>query len=363
MARGRVVLVCVALVACGGDDRAAQERAAQVAACTDAIERAGDAPPGEQVEVVARGCTAACDGLADWLAARGATRVRPRVHATDPVRPPTSAILVEACGPRDAPAELASDEARVLGAVAAWLGRALERGVADSQLPARVEHVTEGTYFALPLPAHPALPATRYWSPARGRRFVIVDDELRIGVAPHARIRGGRLEAPAVPGAYPGQRVERDRLAAAFEEHAEVLRQQGVPPVGVPLVIAAGDVPLARVLDIATRLGTATVEIAVAGESTLAHPVLLERRGTAVANPELHLTPTTITLRGFGDDRTTDRDHLAGELDHFAAVNAPVRAIELYPDATATVADLAIVLDACLQARISSVIFAPRPTR
>lgn len=358
MPHGRIIPVCLALVACGGSDGAARDRAAQVAACTDAIERAGDAAPGEQVELVARGCTAACDGLAEWLAARAALRVRPRVVAVDPDRPPPP--LPEAClAPGDAPADLASDEARVLAIVARWLDGALERGVADPQLPARVEHVTERAAFVLPLPAHPGLPVARYRSPPRGHRFVLVDDELRVGVTPHGRLRGGRVELVTVPGAYPGQAVAPDQLAASFEQHAELLRQQGTPPVGVPLVIARADLPLARVLGVVERLGTPTVELAVGGEATFAHPVVLERRGTAVANPELHLTAGAIALRGFGDDRTTDRDHLAGELDHFAAVNAPVRAIELHADATTTVADLALVLDACLQARISSVIYLP----
>lgn len=388
MVRFVVACAAVAVVGCGGDERGRRERGAQVAACADAVERAAATPPGDQVEAIARGCPAACGGLADWLAARAATRLRPGVEGYVPGIATLSALvggcqprcdpsvveqvpastrwvsLADSCGteplglPRDH-LHLASEEWLALTEVARWIERSLRAGVADSQVPGRVEHVTSASLFALPAPAYPDVPATRFRMSSRARQFIVAGDELRLGAVPHVRLRGGRLESLAVPGAHPGQRVALDQLGAAYAEHAAVLSQQVSPADAAPLVIAPASTPLARVLDLITRLGVGHAEVAVAGDVSYAHPVLLERRDKAVAVPELHLQPAGVAIRGFGDDRETTWDHLDSELDHFAAVNAPVRAVELVPHPAATLADLAKVLDACVEARISAVIFAP----
>jgi hypothetical protein len=383
-----VVSAAVAVLGCGGDERARRERGAQVAACADAVERAAAAPPGDQVEAIARGCPAACGGLADWLAARAATRLRPGVESYAPgiatlaallggcqPRCDASAVaqvpastrwvtLADSCGtdplglPRDH-LHFASEEWLALTEVARWIERSLRAGVADSQVPGRVEHVTSTSRFALPAPAYPDVPATRFRMTSRARQFIVVGDDLRLGTMPHVRLRGGRLEALAVPGAHPGQRVALDQLGAAYAEHSALLSQQVSGGDAGPLVIAPASTSLARVLDLITRLGVGHAELAVAGDVAYAHPVLLERRDKAVAAPEIHLQPTGISIRGFGDDRDTDWDRLDAELDHFAAVNAPVRAVELVAHPAATLADLARLLDACVEARISAVIFAP----
>ena len=388
MVRFVVACAAVAAVGCGGDERGRRERTGQVAACADAVERAAAAPPGDQVETIARGCPAACAGLGDWLAARAATRLRPGVETYAPGVAALSALLggceprcdasavaqvpastrwvtlADTCGadplglPRDH-LHLASEEWLALTEVARWIERSLRAGVADSQVPGRVEHVTAASRFALPVPAFPDVPATRYRMTSRARQFIVVADDLRLGTMPHVRLRGGRLESLAVPGAHPGQRVALDQLGAAYAEHSALLSQQVAGADAGPLVIAPASTPLARILDLITRLGVGHAELAVAGDVSYAHPVVLERRDKAVAAPEIHLQPAGVSIRGFGDDRDTSWDRLDAELDHFAAVNAPVRAVELVPHAAATVADLARILDACVEARISAVIFAP----
>lgn len=380
MVRAVVVCCVVAALACGGDERGRRERTAQLARCADAVERAAAAPPGDQVEVIARGCPAACGGLADWLAARALTRLRhgveshapgvaslaallggcmPRCDATAVAQVPASTrwvTLADTCGPdvlgipRDQ-LHLGSEEWLALTEVARWIERTQRAGLSDPQVPTRVEHVTSASTFTLPPPTHPGVPATRFRMASRARRFVVAGDEVRIGTVPHVRLRSGRLEALAVPGAHPGQRVAIDQLGSAYAELAE--------DGDAPVLIAASTTSLARVLDLLTRLGVGRAELAVAGDVTFAHPVLLERRDMAVAAPEIHLEASGLAIRGFGDDRQTDWDHLDAELDHFAAVNAPVRAVELVAHPGATIGDLARLLDACVGARISSVIFAP----
>jgi hypothetical protein len=143
-----------------------------------------------------------------------------------------------------------------------------------------------------------------------------------------------------------------------YAEHAKLLGTDGPP---APLVIADAATPIARVLDLITRVGATTAELAVAGDVTLAHPVILERRVSQFATPEVHLQPAGVLIRGFGDDRVADWDHLDAELDHFTAVNAPVRSLALVAGPTATAGDLARLLEACVVARVSTLIFAPDP--
>ena len=343
--RAALALACGLAIACDGDRRGRGERRAQLATCADAIERAGAAAPGEQVELVARGCTPACPGLVEWLAARSAARVRPGVERV--VEVPPGAALAPCAADGD------SEEASALAAVARWVDATAE-DVDDGDLARRLEHVTSAATFTLPLPPAAAPPAARFRTPSRARQFVAIGPELRTGVVPHARLRGGRVERGTVAGAHPGQRVALDQLGAVFARHRSML--DGDPsPV---LVIAAPDAALATVLEVITRLGVEHAELATdAG----AHPVLVARRGSAFAVPEVELTPTGAVIRGFGDDRVAVWDHLDAELDHFAAVNAPVRAVELRAHDRATVADLVRLLDAAVVARISAVLFEPPP--
>ena len=361
----RLVVACcaVAVLGCRGDEQGRRERTAQLAACADAIERAGASPPGEQVEVIARGCPAACPELADWLSAHAAAEVRPGVEAGPAPAGPGALASCGAAGLGPPPdlAHLASEEWLVLAVVARWIERTLRAGLSDAQVPGRLEHVTSAAVIALPAPAAPGTPASRFRMASGARQVVVIGDDLRLASAPHARLRGGRLEVLAFPGAHPGQRVALDQLGAVYTQHAELLAQQG-PPAGQPprpLVIAPAEARVADVLDVITRLGVGHAELAVAGDSASAHPVLLERRDKAVATPEIRVEPMGVLIRGFGDDRVTTWDGLEVELDHFAAVNAPVRSFELIAHQGATIADLVRVLDACVVARVSTVIFAP----
>jgi hypothetical protein len=386
-----LALLAIGTLGCGKPDRGRGERTAQLASCTDALEKAGSAPAGEQAEILARGCPATCDGLGAWLAAQAVLTVRPGVFAvaSEPADapPPLVALvagchtgcdaaaatgrvpaamrwpaLLDVCGadalglPREQET-LASEEGVVLAEVSRWIERTAHAGVSDAQLAARIEHVSLSSLFALPLPAHPGVPASRFRSPSHARQFVMLEDELRVGTVPHVRLRGGRLDVIAVPGAYPGQRVDVDQLAAVLAQHAEVLVQLGAPVTAPPLVIADSAVPLSRILDLITRLGVDRD----LGADTHAHPVLLERPARRLAIPEIVLDDHGISLRGFGDDRQTDWDHLDAELDNFAAVNAPIRALELHALPGSSVADLVRILDACVIARISALVFVPAP--
>jgi hypothetical protein len=190
---------------------------------------------------------------------------------------------------------------------------------------------------------------------------VTIDRELRVGALPHVRLRAGRLELLAVPGPYPGVRVEPDQIAAMFAQQGEVLAREGGAAAPAPLVLADSTAAVARILDVLIRLGVDHAELAVAGDVTMAHPVLLERQGRALAQPEIRIEPggAGLTIVGFGDDRVVGWDQLPGELDHFAAVNAPIRAMEIRPQPDTTVAELVRVMDACVTARVSTLIFVP----
>jgi hypothetical protein len=389
VARAWLLFVPCAAVACGDADRGRAERTAALAACADAIDKAGAAAPGEQLEPIARGCAPACSGLGDWLTARAAASHRPGVQR-DPspgVSPPVVALvagcargcdaagvigsvptellwpaLIDRCGadsfglPRDQPG-LASEEWLVMSSVARWLERSLRAGVSDDQVPRRIEHVTGQRQIVLPLPVRPGLPESRFRAPSRARQFVAIGDGIRIGATPTARIRNGRVDLVAVPGADLGQRVDDDQVGPLYAQHADVL---GAGPPRPPLVLADRATPLTRVLDVITRIGVGAAELAVAGDVAHAHPVLLERQGSRFATPEIQLGEAgAITIRGFGDDRHTDWDHLTEELDHFAAINAPVRVIELHPHPATTIADLVRILDACVVARIAAIVFIP----
>jgi hypothetical protein len=118
---------------------------------------------------------------------------------------------------------------------------------------------------------------------------------------------------------------------------------------------------VARLIDVLTRLGVEAAELAVAGDVTMAHPVLLQRQGQAVAHPEIRIDPggRGLTIVGFGDDRAIGWDQLDAELDHFAAVNAPIRSMEIRPQPETTVEELVRVMDACVVARVSTLVFLP----
>src|SRR5687767_6831660 len=66
------------LAGCGQDDRGRRERTDALVVCADALERSVGGPAGDQVEGVARGCPAACPGLAGWVTARAPGRIRVR---------------------------------------------------------------------------------------------------------------------------------------------------------------------------------------------------------------------------------------------------------------------------------------------
>ncbi len=384
--RWLLALVLVVLAACGGPDGRAKERTAQLATCADAVERAGAAAPGDQATALASGCRPACAGLADWLEARqGGARAGPtpspaarliagcfpacarRLDGTATATPVDWAATTAQCGaealhlPADQP-QLASEDWLVLTAVARWLDGSVRAGVSDRQVASRVEHVSERAVFRLPLQAHAGLPATRHRRAPRAAQFLTIGpgEELRAGTLPHARLRGGRVELLAVPGPPPGQRVVLDELGGAVVQHAAMFAQVvGSPPPETPLVLARADAPLSRLLAVVMRGGASEVEIAVAGPTTAAHPVVLQRLTTQAATPTIEIGVDGIAVRGFGDDRVTDRDHLAAELDHFAAINAPVRALELLAHPDATVADLAFIMDAAWGARVEALLFAP----
>lgn len=341
------------------DDGRVRERTAQLATCADAIERAGAAAPGEQTPALAAGCGAACPGLADWLTARAQPRPAAEVLTAGtstaaarliagcfpacaqrlgaaPDGHQTWATTAAACGadlglPADRP-DLASSDWLVLTAVARWLDASARAGVSDPQLVERLVGVSERAVFRLPPPAAPGLPVTRHRRAPRAASTVALTSGAA-GAFAQARLHGGKVElvAPAAP-----------------------------PPGAAVLVLAAADAPLADLLDVVRRSPAPQLELAVSGATTGAHPVVLERLTTQVAAPTIELGATSFAIRGFGDDRVTDRAHLAEELDHFAAINAPVRALELHAHDGATVAELAFVMDAAWDARVEALLI-PEP--
>jgi hypothetical protein len=130
-----------------------------------------------------------------------------------------------------------------------------------------------------------------------------------------------------------------------------------------PLLVVDAATPLARVIEVAAHLGAPRVEVAVAGDAALAHAVVLERETAATAAiPVLRLGAAgRVDIAGLSDDRTTDVTKLPDELRHFTAVNAPVRRLSLEASLPATAADLVRILDACAEARVDALVFAPRP--
>ncbi|MCA9680109.1 MAG: hypothetical protein KC464_34070, partial [Myxococcales bacterium] len=299
------------------------------------------------------------------LAEREGAAADPDPEVVDDPPPPTWPEVVAICGtdgvgvPADQPG-LASAEWLVLLEVARWLERASAAGFDDRQVPARLEHVTSGSLFPLPPPSSDDLPRARSRQAPRASQFVSIGAQLRVGALSQARLRGGHLELLAVPGTYPGQVVDDQQLGAVLAQHGDMLTQlTGRTPPAAPLIVAAADVRLQRVLDVVTRLGAPQAEIAVAGPTAAAHPVVLERKAMQVGAPVIALGVDRIAIRGFGDDRVTDHAGLATELDHFAAVNAPVRALELHAHAGATLAELVALMDACWQARVEALVFVP----
>jgi hypothetical protein len=262
-------------------------------------------------------------------------------------------------------AYLASADWWILARVAAWLDAAHARPLDDSQLPAQIEHATLRATFPLPLPARDpagryALPPSRHGHPSDARLYVIVGDaEVRAGAVPTARVRGAELDVRVGPGGdFPGQPVDEGQVGQVVAEDAALLGGDGARP---PLLLIDERAPVARVASVFAQLEVGRGEVAVAADSARAHDVLLERASPEFAAAPLLVVrdagaPGAIAIRGFGDDRATTWAGLDDELDHFAAVNAPVRHIALVVEAPLTAAQLVAILDACAHARIASLI-------
>ena len=407
----------MAVVGCLGcrdrGDGAARTR--DLALCVDAIDRAPAARPEHRLDLLARGCAPACPGLATWADLRAAAAGAPaaaeqRRRWTDPSAaepgPRMSAAtvallegcramcspqaeltalrtapaerwaaLLGACGPGalgldESQAYLASEAWLILHRINGWLEAMRRSAVDDPQLPAQLERATRRAYFRLPLPARHRGAGYQLAASDRGRAtdavvYVLVTaGELRVGTVPLARLRGPDLELrPAPGGAFPGVRVTDAQAGQAARDQAGYVERE-IPGAAelAPLVVADAATPLARVVEVVFAVGAPRIEVAVAADVALAHPVAVERQTPeSAAVPVIRIAADHLEILGLSDDRTTAWDHLADELRHFAAVNAPVRKVGLEPAAPATAADLVRILDACAEAHVAALVVAPPP--
>ena len=394
------IVAALALAACHGGARERAKRTHELQACTRALERAAQLAPEARLVAVARGCAPACAGLAPWADATDGTATAPRSWRHDwmvgagPVTADpgaATAALVDGCAPcMGAPkgaawpqvaaqcgpaafglgkdrAYLASTDWWILSRIAAWLGQTRGESLDDAQLAGETERAADHLTFALPLPARSA--EARYVLPssALGRRtdariYVVVGAQLRAGAVPLARLRGPDLDVRTGPGGdFPAQQVDDGQIGQVFAEDVALVGADGGDTARPPLLLIDEHATLARIAEVFASLGVARAEVAVGGDAALAHPVLLERASSETAAvPTLIVRADAIAIQGFGDDRTTTWAALPDELDHFAAVNAPVRRLALDAQAPLDAQQLVAILDACARAHVASIVVPSR---
>jgi hypothetical protein len=392
----------VALAACHGGAERRAKRTRELQACTSALERAAQLGPQERLLAVARGCAPACAGLAPWADATDGTATAPRSWrhdwmvgagpaAVDPGA--ATAALVDGCSPCATArahgetwpqiasrcgagalglgkerAYLASADWWILSRVAAWLAATRTEPLDDPQLAGETEHAADHANFALPLPAQS--PDARYVLPASavGRRtdarlYVIIGGaQLRAGAVPVARLRGPDLDVRTGPGGdFPAQQVDDGQIGQVFAEDAALIGADGGDAARPPILLVDQHTALARIAEVFAEIGVSRAEVGVGGDAALAHPVLLERASLDnAAAPSLIVRADAIAIQGFGDDRTTTWAGLPDELDHFAAVNAPVRRLALDAQVPLDARQLVAVLDACARAHVASLVLPAR---
>jgi hypothetical protein len=400
--------VALAVVAaCGGGAERRAKRTHELAACVDALDRASQLGPEPRLIAAARGCAPACAGLATWADATEGTVLAPRSwrsdwKRTEPLAPDPDAateVLLEGCAPacpgarprggnpwaaiasRCGPgalglgkerAYLASADWWILSRIAAWLEAVRGEPVDDAQLPGLLERAAQRAAFTLPLPARNldgryTLPPSRLGRRSDARLYVIVNAaEVRAGAVPVARVRGPDLDVRTGPGGdFPGALVDDGQLGQVFAEDAAMIAGDRGGPPRPPLLLIDAHATVARVASVFAQLGVPRAEVGVAGDAARAHPVVLERASSENAAAPLLVVRDatgdgTIRIEGFGDDRTTTWAGLDDELDHFAAVNAPVRRIALGADVPVNATQLVAILDACARAHVASLVL---PTR
>ncbi|HTJ43969.1 MAG TPA: hypothetical protein VL463_17810, partial [Kofleriaceae bacterium] len=269
-------------------------------------------------------------------------------------------------------AYLASADWWILSRIATWIEATRAEPVDDKQLPAQIEHATQRAAFTLPLPARNldgryTLPPSRRGRRSDARIYLIVNAaEIRAGAVPIAHLRGPELAVAAgAGGGFPGSLVDEGQLGQVFAEDVALIgRDRGDASV-VPILLVDAHATVARVATVFAELGVSRAEIGVAGVAAEAHPVVIERATSEnAAAPSLVVHDPSgagsIALQGFGDDRATTWAGLDDELDHFAAVNAPVRRLALVTDGTVTAQQLVQILDACARAHVASLVMPAR---
>lgn len=380
--------VCLACSVCSGRGSRLDARAvAELGVCVQAMDAASAERGLDEVRTLARGCSGACPALAGFGADESidlddVTRLLEGCHMFCSAEARAAwdqapiegrfAALARACGPEtygltQKSAPLLSEGWVVLLRVHEWLERQ-RRGV-DKAMEMEIEHAGMRAHFHLPLPARLdgvyALPAADEREGSRAAFYVIIElgepARVRGGAVPVARLRLADLERRPVPGGeFPGK-----HLVSPAADYAELVRLlEGVHPgmkrewfVAEPLVLADRSVQVRALLAAVAAIEQPRFRLGVSDRTAMAHRVAIEHvSGAGGADVLLRVTADGYEILGGSEAVRVPaghgaRERMAAQLAEIASARAPLDRIELDLGPSATVSDLAAILDVLARAR------------
>jgi hypothetical protein len=402
-ARHLAIATCVALLGCGAckrddpDTDRVRELERRLEHCAATLERLAAIDGSERAAALARGCPYACVGLepygqkppgedggirpveplaehCDFFCSERARQAWLRADEGEELEAVVAECGHDYYGLREDTASSFSDSFFVVHRIGVWLAQARASLPDDSELAARLDHLTANVHIPLSLPSR-HLPhfelarATAVEALDAPFYVVVTESEVRAAAVRVARLRGRGIELRPVPGgSFPGEllpALDEDALEEAYREIESSLRGLHRDPeftASPPVLLADGGLAAARLLGAASALGQPNFRLGVAGRQARAHPVVLERIPEfGSAAPAVELREGRASIPETAEPITTDdegREPLEEALRHLVALRAPLDRIEVRVDDHVKVADLVRLADAADRARIRTIAFA-----